>query len=175
MRWLTDEARSASDTDWANAVAAYLAHLAQIGPRLPTDLMALTTDPRLNLHDGRFREVIVAPNEMKVAMVIDGGDLEFGYRRVTLQFEGATVVPDNVQLLAEAVGAEFHPNHWHKERQVTEVQDVEVDLLPDGRFSLRLRLRPFYEFAIEFSGFSLAEDPLEARGPARAGTFVVRV
>ena len=141
--------------------------------RLPHDLAALATDPRFALHDGRFHEVAVDPATQAVTMVIDCGDLQVGYRRLSLSFDGATIVPDDLQRLADAIGAEFRANHWHQRRTVTEIRRQEVDVLPDGRYVLRLRLWPFYKFAIEFSGFSLVEVPMSARGPARAGRFTV--
>jgi hypothetical protein len=140
-------------------------------PSLPPDLAALTTDPRRSLHDGRFHEFVVDTRKKAITIAIDCGDLQVGYRRLTLSFEGASIVPDDLQRLAAAVGAEFRANHWHRGRTVTEVLDSTVDALPDGRFALRLRLFPFYQFAVEFSEFSLVEVSLAARGPGRAGRF----
>jgi hypothetical protein len=174
MRWFTDEAYASDDTDWDEVVAAYSAHLAEVVPQMPTALAGLATDPRLDLHDGRFREVTVDREGQEIAMVIDCGDLQVGYRRLTLMFDRAAVVPDNLQLLAEAIGAEFRSNHWHQGRSVTEIRVVEVDVLPGGRFTLRLRLWPFHEFAIEFDALSIAEEALDGRGPARSGKFVSR-
>jgi hypothetical protein len=173
MRWLTDDA-DANDDDWDEVVAAYEAHLSEIVPQLPAALAALATDPRLDLHDGRFREVTVDREAQEIVMVIDCGNLQVGYRRLTLRFDRAAVVPDNLQLLAAAIGAEFRSNHWHQGTSVTEIRVIEVDVLPGRRFVLRLRLWPFHEFAIEFGALSIAEEALDARGPARAGTFVVR-
>jgi hypothetical protein len=95
-----------------------------------------------------------------------------GYRRLDLRFAAANIVPDNSELLADAIGAEFRANHWHRHRAVTEIRAVEVDLLAGDRFTLRLRLWPFYEFAVEFGALSIGESPLDGRGPARAGKFV---
>jgi hypothetical protein len=141
--------------------------------RLPRDLAALATDPRFALDDGRFHEVAVDTTAHAVTIVIDCGDLQVGYRRLSLSFDEATIVPNNLQRLADAVGAEFRVNHWHQRRTVTEIQGYEIDLLPHARYVLRLRLRPFYTFGIEFSGFSLVEVPMSALGPARAGRFTI--
>lgn len=140
---------------------------------LPPDLAALATDPRLSLQDGRFHELTVDTRDKTITMVIDCGDLQVGYRRLTLSFEGASIVPDDLQRVAAAVGAEFRANHWHQGRTVTEVHGHKVAVLPDGRFALRLRLWPFYRFAVEFSGFSLVEVPMSAPGPVRAGRFTL--
>jgi hypothetical protein len=141
------------------------------GTSLPPDLAALATDPRRSLHDGRFHEFVVDSRKKTITIAIDCGDMQIGYRRLTFSFEGASIVPDDLARLADAVGAEFRANHWHRGRSVTEVLESTVGALPDGRFALRIRLFPFYQFAIEFSGFSLVDMPMAARGPARAGRF----
>jgi hypothetical protein len=141
--------------------------------RLPRDLAALATDPRFALQGGRFHEVAVHTTAHAVTIAVDCGDLQVGYRRLSLSFDEATIVPDNLQRLADAVGAEFRANHWHPRRTVTEIRRHEVGVLADGRYVLRLELWPFYKFAIEFSGFSLVEAPMSARGPARAGLFTL--
>jgi hypothetical protein len=142
-------------------------------PTLPPDLAALATDPRLSLHDGRFHEFTVDTRSSVITIAIDCGDLQVGYRRLTLTFEGASIVPDDLRLVADAVGAQYRPNHWHHGRTVTEILEHKLAVLPDGRFVLRLRLWPLYQFAIEFTGFSLAEVPLTDRGPARPGRFTL--
>jgi hypothetical protein len=171
MRWFTEEARDGSQDLWDRAQADYAAHLATIAPRLPVQLAKLAMDPAFDLHDGRFQEVSADLDAGRIAMTIACGDLQSGYRSLTIRFDGARIFPDETKRLAEAVGAEFRANHWHQQRAVTEVLDQEVDLLPDGRFVLRLRLWPFYEFAVEFSKISVALTPLKDRPRARAGRF----
>ena len=173
MRWLTDAAADVDDADWDRRVSAYSEHLADIAPRLPRVTHALATDPVLDLHDGRFELVEVDREAGRVTMVIDAGALDMGYRQLALRFDEAAIVPDNLWLLAEAVGASFRPNHWRRERGVTEIRYQEVDLLRDGRFVLRLRLWPFHEFAVEFGAFSYSEVPIAARPAARPGRFVI--
>jgi hypothetical protein len=135
---------------------------------LPPNLAALMTDPRLSLHDGRFHEFTVDTRSSAITIAIDCGDLQVGYRRLTLSFEGASIVPNDLRLLADAVGAQYRPNHWHQGRTVTEVLEHKVADLPGGRFVLRLRLWPFYQFAIEFSGFSCSRFQWRTGGqPAR--------
>lgn len=171
MRWFTDEAYEAGE--WDRLLTDYGAHLDSISPQLPSDLRALATEPSLNLHDARFHEVMVDPELRLIELVVDCGDLQVGYRRATLRFEDATLVPDNVQLLAYAVGAEFRSNHWHRGRAVTEIRAQEVDLAPGGRFVLRLRLWPFYEFAVDFAAVSVVEVPLAERSAPRPGRFLI--
>ena len=172
MRWFTDEAYEADEPEWLRMLADYRAHIDSIAPQLPPDLLALATEPRLNLHDARFREVRVDRDAAEMDLTIECGYLQVGYRRITLHFGSAHVVPDNLYLLAEAIGAEFRSNHWHRQRKVTEILAHEVDVRPGGRFALALRLTPFYEFAVEFGTLSLTEVPIGERSPARAGRYV---
>jgi hypothetical protein len=172
MRWFTDEAYEADEPGWLRMLADYRAHLDSIAPRLPPDLLALATEPRLNLHDARFREVRVDRDAAEVDLTIECGDLQVGYRRINLQFGSASIVPDNLYLLAQAIGAEFRSNHWHRQRTVTEILAHEVDVRRGGRFVLALRLTPFHEFAIEFATLSLTEVPIAERSPARAARYV---
>lgn len=174
MRWLTDEAYEGSNAAWNAALKAYGARLDEIRDRIPAALLALGTDPRMDLKDGRFREVTVDRQARTVELLIAGGNLQVGYRRLSLRFERAAVVPDNLLLLAKAVGAEFRANEWHQARTATEIRVIEVDLVSPRRFALRLRLWPFHAFAIEFGAILIEETPLDVRGPARAGRFVVR-
>jgi hypothetical protein len=171
MRWFTDAAYKLSDRGWDRMLREYTAHLEAIAPRLAPDLAALATDPRSNLHDARFHEVRVDRDRAEVDLIIDGLWDGEGYRRLTLQFDGAAIVPDNLWLLAEAVGAEFRSNTWHRQRKVTEIMAQEVDVLRDGRFVLRLRLSPFYEFGIEFDAMTLTDAPLGERARVHAGRF----
>ena len=173
MRWFTDEAL-ADDDYWDEVIAAYSSHLVEITPRLPIELTALATDPHFDLSDGQFREVTVDRQARKVSLAIDCGNLQVGYRRLTLRFVDAAIDPENLLLLGKAVGAEFRTDHWSTSRTVTEIQYTEVDLLPGGRFIVRLRLWPFHEFGVAFGGLSIAEEALSEREPARPGTFVCR-
>ncbi len=173
MRWFTDEAYEADNPGWDRMLADYRTHIDSIASRLLPDLLALATEPRLNLHDARFKEVRVDRDAAEVEVTIECGDVQVGYRLITLDFGSASIVPDNLYLLAAAVGAEFRSNHWHRGRAVTEILAHEVDIRPDGRYALALRLTPFYEFVVEFETLSLIEVPLTERSPARAGRFVL--
>ena len=169
MRWFDDAAYEADHDAWMDIMNTYHAHALSIARSLPPDLARLALEPELNLHDARFDhvEVDLAGRTATIVVNIDGG------RRLTLQFDGATIVPDDLQKLAYAVGAEFRPQHWRQRRGVTEILAQEVDVLPDGRFTLRLRLWPFHPFAVEFTDFTLREEPIVERGRTRGGSFVV--
>jgi hypothetical protein len=134
-------------------------------------LLAITTDARYSLLDGRFDEVNIDPAVGRVLLAINVGDLQVGYRQLRLEFEGAAIVPDDFHRLSSAIRAEFRPDQWHRGRTVTEVRDQKVTTLPDGRHRMRIRLWPFHTFAIEFDRLALTESPLAARGPARPGRF----
>jgi hypothetical protein len=136
-------------------------------------IRAITTDLRYSLRDGRFVEVDIDPTAGRALLVINVGDLQVGHRQLRLQFEGAAIVPDDYQRLSSAIRAEFRSDHWHRGRVVTEVLDQKVTTLPEGRHRMRIRLRPFHTFAIEFDQLVLTETPLAERGPARPGQFRV--
>jgi hypothetical protein len=72
-------------------------------------LLAIATDARYFLHDGRFDEVNIDPGVGRVLLVINVGDLQVGYRQVRLEFEGAAIVPGDFQRLSSAIRAEFRP------------------------------------------------------------------
>lgn len=174
MRFFTDDAER-DDAEWGRRVSAYSKHLASLTGRLPDEVMALGTDPRLDLHDGRFVRVDINRAADRVSMVLDIGSLQVGFRRMSVTFDDAEIVPDDLHLLAEAIGATFRPNHWHRGTAVTEIRWHEVDVLPDGKFVLRLRLWPFHEFSVEFGMLTYTTEPLASPPLARAGRFITRI
>ena len=174
MRWFTDAAHEDhDDAAWDRMLKEYEAHLGRIASDLPPDLARLALEPELNLHDARFERVEIDLRNSTVIIVVNAGDLQVGYRRITMTFTGASIVPDNLRKLAYAIRAEFRPSHWSRYRSVTEIHDQEVDVVGSGRYTLRLRLWPFHEFAVEFDGFSRSHEPLADRPPPRAGAFVL--
>jgi hypothetical protein len=158
MRWFNDAAYADyDDAAWDRMLKDYYAHVRRIAPALPPDLARLALEPELNLHDARFERVEIDLDNSTAIIVVNAGDLQAGYRRITMAFTGASIIPDNLQQLGYAVLAEFRPSKWSRYRSVTEIRAQEVDLVANGRFTLRLRLWPFHEFAVEFDGFSLDE------------------
>ena len=133
----------------------------------------LAEDPRLDLQDGRFELVEVDRAHRSVTMVINCGDLRFGYRRVTLVFESAEIATRDLSAVADAVGAEFRGNRWHRTRSVTEIVGQLLESGSDGRHRFRLRLHPFGTITVDFGAVSLDLAPLASRGRARAGRFVI--
>lgn len=172
MRWFSDAAYDVGTDDaaWDQILRDYYEHVRVIAPSLSPDLARLALDDGLNLHDARFHHVEIDLDRRVVSIAVSAGD---NYRRITMVFDDATVVPDNLMQLGYAVAAEFRPMHRRQRRAVTVILAQEVDLLPDGRHTLRLRLWPFYEFAVEFAGFTLTEEAIEGRGRTRGGTFEI--
>jgi hypothetical protein len=174
MRWFTDAAYDDhDDAAWDRMLADYYAHVRRIAPALPPDLARLASEPELNLHDARFERVEIDVGNSSATIVVNAGDLQVGYRQITMDFADARIIPANVQRLGYAVLAELRPSRWSRYRSVTEIRAQEVDLVAGGRYTLRLRLWPFHEFAVEFAGFSLHDEALEERPPARAGAFII--
>ncbi len=174
MRWFNDAAYvDDDDAAWDRMLEDYYAHVRRVAPALPPDLVRLALEPELNLHDARFERVEIDLGTSIATIVVNAGDLQLGYRRITMAFTGASIVPDNLQQLGYAVLAEFRPSRWSRYRSVTEVRAQEVDLVADGRYTLRLRLWPFHEFAVEFDGFSLNVEAIAKRPRTRVGSFVI--
>lgn len=152
MRWFTDAANEADDASWDAMLAAYQEHLARLLGSLPPDLAALGTDPRRNLHDARFHAIHVDREAETVEMVV----VLLGGEALRLRFGDAAFIPDNLQLVAYAVGATFVTDHWGT--TYTQIRASEVDVADDGRYVIRFRLWPFHEFGIAFRAFSMAAE-----------------
>lgn len=163
MRWFTDAAYE-EQADWDAILSDYRRHVEAIASSLPTSLAEFATEPRLNLHDADIRQVEIDETAGNVTIVVNTGNVELGYRELTLRFTDARIVPDNVQALAYAVGARYQTADWGDTN--TTIIAQEIDRLPDGRLLVRLRLWPFYAFAVEFTGFELIEAP---SGPHTGG------
>jgi hypothetical protein len=160
MRWFTDEAYAGDHGDWEAALVGYDAHVRRIVDQLPIDLARLASDPRLNLHDGRIRSIIVDQEASTVEMnLTTGADSSQGYGHIDLRlvFGGARFVPENLQAIAYAIGATFETDHWGTAR--TAVLAQEIDIADAGRYVLRLRLWPFHQFGLVFDSLSLSEGP----------------
>lgn len=156
MRWFTDAAYDAAE-DWDTMLRDYERHLEALMPSLSPQLAEFATERRFNLHDAELRRIDIDQPARVVTIVANAGDLEVRYRALTLRFSDAAVAPDNLQALAYAVGAGYHSDHWGD--TITTVLAQELDRRPDGRFVLRLRLWPFYAFAVDFADLHLAEAP----------------
>jgi hypothetical protein len=155
MRWFTDEAYAAEDPDWDTMIEAYSSHVAGLVEGLPPDLATLAADPALNMHDASVHTMEVDLERGTLDMVVflyNGKTLRLRFTGVG--FLGPDGSQDNLQSIAYAIGATYVTDHWGTAR--TQILAQEIDIADDGRFALRLRLWPFYEFEIASRDISLA-------------------
>jgi len=172
MQWFTgDLADYGSEEDVALAIRSYEGHLAKIEPILPADLRRLARDPALSLLDGRIRSFNYDTATRQLRIAIEIGDQSSGYSELVAMFQGAELIPQDFQRLRYALVAEFREDKW---KTVSEVVDEEIDTAPNHRLVIRLRLFPFYEFAVQFSSIEIDVRPITRRRAARASRFIVR-
>jgi hypothetical protein len=160
MRWLDPDL---DDADWDQRLAEYVAHLDALAPSLPPEVLDLARTPRFDLHDAQFVEVDFNVPAETVRLVADAVTPDGEWHRLSLFFEGASVVPDNFQKIAFALGAEYRATGGFGPTG-TIIHYQEVDRAADGRFVLRLRLWPFYEFEVWFRVVTSTDAP-SARPP----------
>ncbi|MEX2546311.1 MAG: hypothetical protein WD830_00820 [Chloroflexota bacterium] len=165
MRWFSAESDEMDDAGWDRALADYAKHVAAIASRLPRDLARLATDTSIGLHDGHIEEIVVERGSREVLLVVARDDVH-----IILEFQDATIVSDDLQRLAYAVGAQFQSDHWGE--ATTQIFAQEIDISDNGRFVLRIRLWPFHQFAIEFGDVHLRTAPGEDKG--NPGRLVLR-
>jgi hypothetical protein len=110
MRWFTDAFRYGDDSE--TVVRDYARHLDELVPLLSPQLGQFALEPRLHLKDAEFRHVEIDRAARLVTIVVNAGDIQLGYRELTLRFADAEVVLYNLQALAYAVGARYHSDHW---------------------------------------------------------------
>jgi len=169
MRWLDPDL---DDGEWANRLAEYSAHLDAMSPALPAEVLDLARNGRFDFHDAQFVEAEVDVPAEKVRLVADAVTPQGEWHRLTLHFEGATVVPENYQKLAFALGALYRTTGRFGSTG-TVIHYQEVDRAPDGRFILRLRLWPFHEFEVWFRRVASTDVPGDR--PARGRKATLRV
>ena len=129
---------------------AYRAHLAELGQRLPADLLFLAT--HLSLHDGLFKEVAHHPAAGQLALRLRCGDDPSGYFDLTLVYRGATLVTEPEIELDGLV-----------DNTAYEVLYDEIDIDDGGLYEHRMHLWPEGEVAVRFSGFTYARMPVPDR------------
>ena len=171
MRWYTDEAYAGDHAAWDRMLTAYSSHVARLGERLPPDLATLATDPALNMHDASVHTMHVDLDRGTLDMVV------FLYDRTALifrfedfNFRGPGGSEDDLRSIAYAIGATYTADGWNSAR--TQILAQEVDVAEDGRYALRLRLWPFYEFEILFRAISMTVEQAPPNSEP-AGKFVV--
>jgi hypothetical protein len=171
MRYFTDSAID-DDAAWEQAVRAYRARIRRIWARLPPEARALFTDPLLQLDGGAIREFAISSDRRRIRLELAVGNEGVGYRVLQLRMLDARIRPDNLYLLAEAIGAVFGPNHWHPRRGFTVIRYSELDVDRE-RLVLRFRLWPFHEVEINAAQLQCSWEASSGRLPLRAGRFLL--
>ncbi len=109
MRWFRPDLLPGDD-EWIEADAAYAKHLTVFLTNQQRAVRTLATDPGFVLKDGLVNSMVVNLALKRVDLVVSVGSLSVGYRRLSIHFENATVQPDDLRLLADAIGATFRAN-----------------------------------------------------------------
>ncbi len=136
MKWFTREwtRGQLSDAEDDAVPALYAEHLDQIEDQLSAGARDLARN--LNVHDGRVKGWRQANKTIELDVVV--GDLQAGYQRVLLTFEGSKLVrPTSLDDLGFG-------------NLRTEILYDEVDVTDSGAFEYRLLVWPDGEIAIRF-------------------------
>ncbi len=80
--------------------AAYLAHLAALGPSVPDAARRLANE--VNLHDGLLR--VVEPTNGRLELLFRAGDQQIGYFDAWLRYDGVGIAEADAQFLQSANG-----------------------------------------------------------------------
>ena len=126
--------------------AAYEARAAAIESRLPLDVVRLLKD--VVLHDGLIEWVSWSPRRERLSLGLVVGDLQSGYRALTLVYGGAQLGAHPLDALRRAA-----------ESRHTEILADEVDVGEDGLFAHRILFWPSEQVTLEFASLSLDSEP----------------
>ena len=119
------------------------AHLAALGPRLPSDARRLWTE--VSLHDGLLRAVERAANRFEV--FFRAGENSTGYFDARLSYNDVSLSPSDEQFLRNAVG-----------RRDVELLCDEFDAA-DMHWVHRFLFWPYHEVSVHFGAFTLEVTP----------------
>jgi hypothetical protein len=136
-----------SDAEAEKVPAAYLAHLAALGPTLPDVARRLATE--VSLHDGLLGGV-ERKNE-RLELLFRAGDNQVGYFDAWLQYDGVVIAEADAQFLQSAVG-----------RRDIELWYYEFDS-HSGGWVHTLLFWPYHEVSVPFSKISLRLFPATGR------------
>ena len=141
MRWFT---RAWHEGEAEVDLASYREHLAALEQSLPEEVACMA---QVDLHDGLFVETSL---ERPMRFRIFCGNLQIGYREVTLDYEDAHVAGTGRAQVEE----------WLSD-PATEILYDKIDVV-DEEIEHRLLLWPAGEFAVRFRGLALAEEAADA-------------
>ncbi|WP_307041751.1 hypothetical protein [Agromyces ramosus] len=143
MKWLTRERASGSldDDEWDERWRKYLAHNAEVLPRLTNGAERLAQE--INLHDAQIHSFEYRPNDVLVIRALIG-DLQIGYQFVELSF-----LDSEIRL---EPGSTIDSLCLHEAQ--TEIIYDEVDLEADGRSVHRVLLWPQGEYEVVFTNLT---------------------
>jgi hypothetical protein len=135
------------DAEAERVVSMYEAHLAALGPCLPSDARRLHTD--VSLHDGLLRAVESAAG--RVELSFRAGDRSTGYFDARLSYDDAELSPADEEFLRTAVS-----------RRDVELLYDEFDAA-DTHWVHGFLFWPYYDVSIHFGSFALVVTPALGR------------
>ena len=106
----------------------------------------------INLHDGLIEQVLWAPQPSVLQWVLVVGDLQCGYERLVLRYEGVEAQQLDVETLAT-----------RSQEKSTELLYDEVDIIAPGCFAHRILFWPQDELDIVFRHIMCWRSPLTTR------------
>ena len=140
--WCTGEL---DDRSFEEALGDYWRHVAEISPRLSPTTRLLAQ--HLNLHDARFKSVIVEPDSRRAELHLRCGDLQVGYFDLTLMYGNASVA--EVERGSDSVAIIVSDHR-------TEILYDEVTIAEDGFIEHNLLCWPQGEICIRYSDLSVS-------------------
>jgi hypothetical protein len=145
------------DAEAEKVPAAYLAHLAALGPALPDVARRLATE--VSLHDALLRGV--ERKKGRLELLFRAGNQQTGYFDAMLEYEGAEIADAEALVLQNALG-----------RQDVELLSDEFDSHESGWSHTLLFWGPsrgtYQEVAVTFSAVSLRLFPAPGRFEERS-------
>ena len=141
---------SCDENDSRMVPACYDEYLLGISNLLPRRVLDFVRE--VNLHDGLFQGVVLAPHTSRLAMKIRCGDLHVGYFDVNLEYTKLALLDRMIQELDVVVN-----------NAATEILYDEIDVFQDSVFEHRLLCDPTGELVIRFGSFSFSTSKVSNR------------
>jgi hypothetical protein len=148
-----------SDQESNSARDAYWAHVAEITPRLPPEMVRMIRDVRL--HDAIIEQVVWNPDGKKLELALVATSAQDECIGVKLSYGGAMLGAKRVDALRRAALS-----------RETELPYDEVDIDDEGVLSHRLLFHPCEEVSIDFRDFATVVSPRAHRWVRLLPAFV---